>query len=370
MPVDHEAARRLLDTSFAAIEKKLAQNEPAPSASKSVQESCHRVFSSNTQSYRETLLGCLIARIQDRSINIRHPYVDQGTDSFSGRTMDERVVNPFLRSHKIPCSKGPYLAVFRRKIKFEKRTRSGLKDKSGFDAFLKCLSHVEGLVSEPDLMDFLAFLLFKFAELREQSRIELLRLQRLSLPQYEHLIRRLLETPSGGRFPVFLVAATFTAIKECYGLNWTVACQGINVADAASGAGGDVTVLHGDKVLLAAEITERVVDKARVVATFHTKIGPSGIEDYLFFVKGSGAPAEAIEQAHQYFAQGHEVNFLEIQNWITVMLATLGKRGRALFNTALLTCLEAEDIQRVLKVAWNDAVSSVISGQTKLPQAE
>lgn len=84
-------------------------------------------------------------------------------------------------------------------------------------------------------------------------------------------------------------------IKECYALKWEIEFQGINVADKAAGVGGDVTVREGTKVLMAIEVTERPIDKARVISTFNTKIVEAGIEDYWFVYAhaqpGAAAPA-------------------------------------------------------------------------------
>jgi hypothetical protein len=160
---------------------------------------------------------------------------------------------------------------------------------------------------------------------------------------------------------VLLVVATFNVIKEFFDLDWTIASQGINVADAASGAGGDITITSGGRIVMAVEVTERPVDRARVAATFNTKIAPAGIEDYLFFVRSSGVAPEARQQARQYFAQGHEVNFLEIKDWILMSLATMGRRGRASFNRALVGLLEAPDVPRTMKVAWNEQIAGLTS---------
>ncbi len=197
------------------------------------------------------------------------------------------------------------------------------------------------------------FVLFKFVELREAAHIGLTNLQKISLDQYDTLITSLLGTASQGRFPVILLVATFKAINEYFGQNWSVEMQGINEADSPSGAGGDITIKSGDETVLVAEVTERPINLSRVVATFQTKISPHQIEDYLFFIKPNGASVEARQQAHQYFAQGHEVNFLEVKTWILMALATMGRKGRKIFNQHLIELLGADDIPRTLKVAWN-----------------
>ena len=140
------------------------------------------------------------------------------------------------------------------------------------------MEYLESIEAEEDIQRFLKHLMYKFGELREASAVPLTRIQRFSLEQYNALIDRLLRVASGGRFPLFLVVATFQAIKEFFQTDWEIEWQGINVADSPSGAGGDVTVLSDGRIVMAVEITERIVDRARLVSTFNTKIAP-------FFIK-------------------------------------------------------------------------------------
>ena len=113
-------------------------------------------------------------------------------------------------------------------------------------------------------------------------------------------------------------------------------------------------------MILSIEVTERAVDRSRVVATFNTKIAPAGIEDYLFFVRSPDIEPAAQQQARQYFAQGHEVNFVEIKVWILTLLATTGIRGRDGFNQALVELLESPNIPSTMKAAWNDQIVRAI----------
>ena len=133
------------------------------------------------------------------------------------------------------------------------------------------------------------------------------------------------------------------------------------MADRASGAGGDITINKAGQVIMAAEVTERPIERSRVVSTFNTKIAPGSIEDYLFLVKPQGLTPDAKLQARHYFSQGHEVNFLEIKNWILMCLATMGKKGRAIFNHVLVNLLDAPDIPKSLKVSWNEQIARITS---------
>jgi hypothetical protein len=274
--------------------------------------------------------------------------------------LDERVVNPFLQESRIPASRGPYLNVFRRSVRFDENTRTGVKHKSGYDAFLELVSYLEATEDDADLLAFFRYLLYKFAALREAHAVPLSRLNQISLEQYGEFISGLLTVPSGGRLPVLLVVATFRSIKEFFNLDWEIESQGINVADAAAGVGGDITISMAGQVLLSAEVTERDIDRNRVAATFNTKIAPNAIDDYLFFVRLAGVDPSARILARQYFTQGHEVNFLEIKEWILMSLATMGRRGRHRFNKILVELLDSPEIPRNVKVGWNNQIAALV----------
>jgi hypothetical protein len=240
-------------------------------------------------------------------------------------------------------------------VRFHSEIRSGLRDKKGYDAFLNALFYLEN--KDPQI--FLEYQLYKFAELREAANIPLSHLQRISLEQFDKLFTGLLSTQSGGLFPVIFAVTMFSTIKSFFKLDWNVAWQGINVADSASGAGGDITISSSGKTLLAIEVTERTVDKSRVVSIFNTKIAPAMIEDYLFFVGASKTTEEAKQQAKQYFAQGHEVNFINLKEWMLMSLVTMGKSGRDLFNKELMNILETSGISQALKTIWNEQINSL-----------
>ncbi len=360
MPIDYQTARGLLETEFPKAERWLLQGS-SPTVPEQFKATCSILFASKTQAFREALLGCLVARLQDKDINIRQPYVRQGPNAFSGRSLDEKVINPFLQDKRIPSSRGPYLSVFRRSVEFSKPTREGIRDQDAYDTFLKALAHIESISEDSAFITLLNYLLLEFAKLRERSEIEIVHIQRLSLEQFGSLVTSLLGIPSGGRFPLLLSVATFQAINETFDLDWNINWQGINVADAASGAGGDITVTKAGITIVAAEVTERPIDRARVLTTFNNKIAPSAIGDYLFFVRLPGVSEDAKQLARHYFAQGHEINFLEIKDWILMVLAAIGKNGRQAFNQCLVTLLDDPDIPSGLKVAWNEQVSNIAS---------
>lgn len=326
------------------------------------------IFRSRSQAFREALLGSALARAEDPSLNPRLPYINQGVGAFNGRTLDERVVNPFFQRERIPSSRGPYLAMFRRSVRFVAATRSGLRDKDGYDAFLELVAAVEKAQAREDSEAIIVQLLIRFLRLREASRIRLAAPRRVGIEQLESLLRRLLATPSGGRLPVIIIVALLEAISERFSANWTTEVQGINVADAPTGSGGDITVWEGDRALFAAEVTERPLDFDRVVATFNAKIAVGDFSEYVFFVFRAPADEQIAEQVRRYFEQGHELIVVEILSWSVANLATIGSAGRNAFLKRLLARLDDDTIPRSLKVAWNHAVGELTRVGGSIPR--
>jgi hypothetical protein len=359
MPFDYEAAKVTLAAAFAEAEEEY-RNRRAASVPAAVEAALATLFNSNTQAFREALIGCCLARMGDAAIDIAKPYVNQGSDAYNGRTLDEQVVNPLLQEKEVPCSKGPYLSALRRNISFVPETSKGLRDKDAFRAmlvFIDCLKTETG----DGARRYLVSLLRNFITLRERSRIALARINRFSIEQYSALLDLLLGSASGGLVPVLLVVSAFDAIKATYGLPWELDYQGINEADAASGAGGDVTVRRAGEVVLSIEVTERIIDEDRVRTTFRTKIAPNGIDDYLFFFAGAPPTEAARARARAYFAQGHDINFAPVKDWIATVLATLGAGGRKVFTDKLVAALDDPKVPAAIKVAWNSHVRTVLA---------
>ena len=327
---DYESAKEVLETEFRQAENEFSENSSVI-VGENIRESTERLFSSSTQAFREALIGCLLAKILDPEIDIRLPYVNQGEKAFNGRTLDEKVVNPFLYDQQVPCSKGPYLSALRRSVSFHEETAKGVRDKEAFRALLNFIGEVEG-GDEENAKICLRFLLRRFVQLRESAKIKLSHIKRLSLEQFNSLISGMLQIPSGGWLPVLFSVAMFKTIKECFGLNWKIEWQGINVADKAAGVGGDITISENDEVILAVEVTERPIDRSRVVSTFNTKIAPHGINDYLFFFSSAHPLDEARDAARQYFAQGHDISFLPVHDWLIHSLGTIGPKCRGQFT--------------------------------------
>jgi len=148
--------------------------------------------------------------------------------------------------------------------------------------------------------------------------------------------------------------------KDAFGLDWQIEFQGINVADRAADAGGDITVSSTGAAVFAIEVTERPIDRARVEATFNNKVLRHNLPDYMFFFTDTPPSPEARALARRYFGQGHDMNFLPVKQWLVDGLATIGTRHRPRFTEHLLEQLRGREMPASMKLAWNKIIRELL----------
>lgn len=311
--------------------------------------------------YRQALVGSVIARILNPDIDIRFPATEEGPDSehsYSGRSLDEGAVMPFLRQHAVPILEASaYLGPLRGGARFVEGGAPRIqRDKVGFAALVAAVDYTRNL-DKAQATEYLCFVLRRFVALREAANIPLRRLAEPKLEQLSRLVDGLLDVKSGGRVPAFIATAMFRTISECHGLAWDVECQGINVADKVSGAVGDITIRKNGALIRGIEVTERPIGAARVRTVFDEKISPNNIRDYLF-VTTAEPDEEAHQVAQQYTAAGNEINFVNLRNWVIANLASIGPACRTIFQDRLIDQFSAATAD--LKVAWNEKLDAAL----------
>lgn len=365
-PVDIDIAKAMLAETFELAESD-QRDGVAASVPSEIVKATERLFLSKTQAYRDALPSCVLARIIDPQIDIRLPATEYGENAFSGRSVSEKAVTPFLRDRSVPTSASPFLSAVRGGAKFMKGGEPRIQqDKEGFAALVQVVDYLHNLDAEA-AKNYLRYLLRRFIVLRESYNITLKRISKPNLEQLSQLIKGLLTVKSGGRVPALLATAMFQTIGECHALGWEVEFQGINVADKASGAVGDITIRKEGVLILGVEVTERPIDQARVTLTFNQKVSPSGLTDYLFITTTKPEDG-ALAAAQRYTSVGHEMNFVPLAGWLVHNLATVGPACRSLYQTKMIDLLSAQGVPSELRVAWNDKMDEAI-GVKPAPQA-
>ncbi|MCL2285414.1 MAG: hypothetical protein FWC32_03515 [Firmicutes bacterium] len=356
--INYQEAKNLLLSLYQQVTENISSDVQAVLNDNS--ENLDIIFNSKTQSYREVLLGCALMRLIDPAVNVRLPYINHGEGSFNGRSLDEYSINPFLQEQLFPCSKGPYLAAFRRSVKLLPETAEGLRDKIGYSAMMELLTVIENSTSNEQIQNFIMCLLQRFILLRNASRVPLARINRFSIEQYRQLLVELTSYQSGGLLPVLITVAFFQTLAERYSLSWDIVWQGINVADNATGAEGDVTIKENGVTILAIEITERPLDHRRIVSTFNTKIILNDVKEYLFVFTKTEPDDTAIQAAKNLFSQGYEINFANVVDFIINNFLALPASSREVFADKMLTLLDSREVPSTIKVKWNDAIKNIL----------
>ena len=189
-------------------------------------------------------------------IDIHLPYCKPGRKRLQWTyPFDETVVNPFLQSHEVPASRGPFLSVFRRSVSFEPDTRAGVRDKIGFDALLGFID----VLSLAELDDSGGLSALPACRLRSPARCV-----RHCPAACQRLSWKVPDTPcavgTGFQWRTlsgFLTVAMFQTIREAFKLDWDINWQGINVADRASEVAGDITISLEGSAILTVEVADR-----------------------------------------------------------------------------------------------------------------
>jgi hypothetical protein len=76
----------------------------------------------------------------------------------------------------------------------------------------------------------------------------------------------------------------------------------------------------------------------------------------------SASPSdEARRAAQQFFAQGHDISFIHVRDWIVARLATIGPNGRSPFFEHAAKLFSSVDVPAPIKPGWNERIRNVLA---------
>lgn len=219
------------------------------------------------------LLACLLAKIQNPKIDIRKPYTEiRDKDSYSGRTIDEAYISPFVFKHDLPCN--PTTAfltpAFRnRNIVLTPDLNMVGRPPEIYKNTLELLSKIESkkIKSKDLLSEVIRTLLVIRKERLERmnSMLESLRIKGdralLSVEAITNLIEQHIKSPNSSRLPVLMVTAAYKTVENNLGEK-VLPLYAHNAADKQTGALGDlqIALIDDDKIVTCYEMkTKKVI---------------------------------------------------------------------------------------------------------------
>jgi len=210
------------------------------------------------------LMSCLLGKLIDPNVDPRKPYTEiQDTDCFSGRTIDEEYLTPFIFKHELPCQKttGFLSPVFRTMnrpltldIKLESRPRNVT-----VPAIQLLDDVVNERISAEDLLSEIVRVLVCLRDENKSRMDSLLKSMQdnagnlpLSSSAILVLIQQHLLCRNSSRLPVLIVAAAYQSVEKRLGEHISL-LKAHTAADSQTGALGDVEIcLENDESIVTA----------------------------------------------------------------------------------------------------------------------
>ena len=357
--MDNAEARKWLDSEWA---KAVAENDMTPDVQMDT------LANSNTVAIRYALVTQLLGKIADPTRDMLMLQIaDSGKGAWDARSFATAVVVPWVadNQHVLGTSLEPYASKPLRRERLE-RDMANVRDKAGWAALVSLLNELEGVDHIERIQAFRRVLRSLVRRLAAQTFGYAIP-QRVSLPTVSKILVAFLGTPSGGLRPLAVTTALLRTIGTAFGLFSRVEGQGINEADAAGGAPGDVLCYcHDDPehLCLVVEVKDIELTIAHVQsATRKAKQADVGLTSLLFTVPAIRlSDRDAIEAlTRREWASGLNVYTADIVPLTEAAFMLLGDEWRIDLIRAIGTELDERQDQAARR-AWHDLLINLQDG--------
>lgn len=326
------------------------------------------------------LMSCLLGKLHNPEVDPRKPYTEiGGSDSFSGRTYDERYLTKFINEHRLPVNPTTaFLTPTLRNIDHPLTTDYELVGRPR-DLYRKTLQLLEDVAKKRIAADLVLVETMRvLLEMRDEklARMESL-LQALTrteggLPLSSeaivNLIGQHLACKNSSRLPVLIVAAAYEAAGTRLAERM-LSLNAHNAADLQTGSIGDVEIcLVGDDAIVTAyEMKMKRVTVDDVDAAL-AKIAraPNRINNYLFVTTDRIDPDVAEYAASLYEETGGvEIAILDCMGFLRHFLHLFHRVRVDYLNTYQSLLLNEPDsaVNQTLKEAFLALRQAAESGE-------
>jgi len=350
---------------------------PDPIIRERVDYVCHCM--SNRAGVR-LLMSCLLGKLDKPNVDPRKPYTEiGGTDSFSGRTYDERYLTKFINEHRLPVNPTTaFLTPTLRNIDHPLITDRELVGRPR-DLYRKTLELLEDVAEQRIAADVLfvetvrVLLLVRDEKLaRMASLIGSLEGTEGALPLSSEaivtLISQHLACKNASRLPVLVVAAAYEAAGTRLAESM-LTLKSHNAADLQTGSLGDVEIclVGDDSVVTAYEMKMKRVTQDDIDAAV-TKIAraPKRIHNYLFVTTDAIDPIVA-EYAATFYenTDGTEIAILDCVGFLRHFLHLFHRIRSEYLNAYQALVLNEPDsaVSQTLKEAFLALRQAAESGE-------
>ena len=358
--MDAAEARAWLDGQWAAALEE-GCNEPDPEID--------ALANSQGVAIRYALVTQLLGKIADPARDLRSiQLADGGRGAWDARSFSTSVIVPWVadNQHVLGASSEPYASKPLRRERLE-HDMSNVRYKADWNALVTLFDSLEEQGIEAIEDTFRRVLRSLARRLAEQSFGYAIP-QRISLHRLQAILRRLLDTPSGGLRPQAVTAALMRTIGEAFALFSKVESQGINEADAAGGVPGDVLCYCRDdpeRICLVVEVKDRELTLGHVDATrVKAKRADAGLANVLFAVPSirEADRAEIASRVANEWAAGMNVYTISIPALVDALCILADESWRVRLLREISQELDERQNQPARK-AWHDLLLTTEGSQ-------
>lgn len=242
------------------------------------------------------LMACLLGKLHNPSVDPRKPYTEiGGSDSFSGRTYDEKYIIHFINRYRLPVNPTTaFLTPTLRNIDYALETHRDLVGRPR-DLYKKTLQLLDDVAGKRiDAKTLFVEVVRLLLQLRDEklSRMNSL-LKELSCAEdalplsseaIVNLINQHLSCRNASRLPVLIVTAAYQTIGERLSER-VLPLHAHNAADLQTGCIGDVEIclVGDDSIVTAYEMKTKRVTSSDIVAAIAKILKlPHKIDNYIF----------------------------------------------------------------------------------------
>lgn len=361
-PTPDQILQGLYDRANAVLEKTVV-NDAA------IQERVDYVCCCSNLSGVRLLMSCLLAKLHNPGIDPRKPYTEiGGSDSFSGRTYDEKHLTQFINKHRLPCNRTTaFLTPTLRNINHALTIDRELVGRPR-DLYRKTLQLLGDVAENRIAADILFIEIIRvLLQLRDEklariaSFLNAQKRTKGSLPLSSEaivtLITQHLACKNASRLPVLIVAAAYQAAEDRLAER-ILPLNSHNAADLQTGSIGDIEVcLIGDEAVVTAyemKMKRVTIDDIEAAVTKIAK-APRQINNYLFITTDKITP-DVSDYAAQFYEEtgGVEIAILDCIGFLRYFLHLFHRIRLDYLNAYQTLVLDEPDsgVSQTLKEAF------------------
>ena len=333
------------------------------SGSSEPDESIDKLVDSRVTSIRYALLTQILGKVADPDRSLM--YLQSGNQeagAWNARSFCDAVIVPWVSDNHDVLGTGsePYASKPLRRPRLE-RNMQNVRNKAEWEAlydFFSSLDHVDNDELKVAFRRCLGSVARRLSRQSFKYQIPI----RASLPQLLQALEEYFREPSGGLRPLVITAAMMEVLGEGFSIFSRVTSQGINEADAASGAPGDVMCYDAeDNLVLAVEVKDRALKLSDVrSSTRKAQKSISSLSNLLFAApkihdQEKDSIFNSIETA---WASGLNIHRVDIVELAATTFVLLGEEWRPAFLRRIGNELDARG-DHAHRLAWHRILSAM-----------